>query len=48
GEVLAVVHSHPNASAEPSEADHVACEASGLPWHIIAWPADDVRTIEPC
>ncbi|MHA6885731.1 C40 family peptidase [Ralstonia pseudosolanacearum] len=48
GEVLAVVHSHPNASAEPSEADRVACEASGLPWHIIAWPADDVRTITPC
>ena len=48
GEVMAVVHSHPNASAEPSQADRVACEASGLPWHIIAWPADDVRTIEPC
>ncbi|MGF2526651.1 NlpC/P60 family protein, partial [Ralstonia pseudosolanacearum] len=39
---------HPNASAEPSEADRVACEASGLPWHILAWPADDVRTIAPC
>ncbi|MGN5354324.1 C40 family peptidase [Ralstonia sp. L16] len=48
GEIIAVVHSHPNASAEPSEADRVACEASGLPWHILSWPADDVRTIEPC
>lgn len=48
GEVMGVVHSHPNGSAEPSDADRVACEASGVPWHIIAWPADDVRTIEPC
>lgn len=48
GEVTAVVHSHPDLSAEPSQADRVACEASGLPWHIVAYPDDDLRTIEPC
>lgn len=47
GEVVAVVHSHPDAPAAPSQADLVSCEASGLPWHILSWPAEDLRTIEP-
>lgn len=47
GEVVAVVHSHPDVPAAPTEADLVSCEASGLPWHILSWPADDLRTIEP-
>lgn len=36
GQVLAVVHSHVDQDAQPSEADLVSCEATALPWHIVA------------
>lgn len=35
GEVIAVVHSHPNIPPKPSEADKVMCEATQLQWHIV-------------
>lgn len=36
GQVLALVHSHIDRDAQPTEADLVSCEATGLPWHICA------------
>lgn len=36
GDVVAVVHSHPDASGKPSDADRVQCELSELPWHILS------------
>lgn len=46
--ILAIVHSHPNASPEPSMADRVSCENSGLPWVIVSVPDGSVEQIEPC
>lgn len=56
GEIVAVCHSHPNELPKPSQADKVACEASGLAWHIVhvSIPeggetpmATDIVTVEP-
>lgn len=47
GEIVAVVHSHPNLTAEPSQADRVSCEASGLPWWIVSLPGKEWSYLAP-
>lgn len=36
GEVVGVIHSHPDETARPSPADKVCCETTELPWTIIS------------
>ncbi len=47
GEVVAVVHSHCNERATPSQADLAACEASNLPWVIVSIPNEEWEQFEP-
>lgn len=47
GEVVLVVHSHPNLPPLPSQADLVGCEASGLPWLIVNWPTGAIHQFAP-
>jgi proteasome lid subunit RPN8/RPN11 len=47
GEIVGVFHSHPNLPAEPSQADKVACEASGLPWFILSYPSGQWHEMQP-
>lgn len=40
GTVTHYVHSHPNASCKPSEADRTMCELHGVPWIIVSVMSD--------
>jgi len=47
GEIVAVIHSHPNAGCNPSQADLISCERSGIPWAILALPSGQWASIRP-
>ena len=33
-----IVHSHPDATTQPSELDKAQCDVLGVPWYIVSWP----------
>lgn len=43
GEIIAVVHSHPDGMPDPSEPDRAMLERWGIPWLIVSWPAGEIR-----
>ena len=55
GRTVAIVHTHPDGSSAPSDADRRACEMSGHPWRILAIHKDleEIKymgesSLEPC
>ena len=47
GEVMAVVHSHPDGSSAASEVDKAQMELHGLPWVIVGYPQGDFAVHQP-
>lgn len=47
GTITMIVHSHPDATTQPSELDQLQCDVNELPFVIASWPEGDIRTIYP-
>lgn len=47
GQILAVVHSHPDGPATPSLVDRLSCEKTRLPWHIVSVRFESWETLQP-
>ena len=46
-DIVGIVHSHPDASNEPSIADVNNCNAIGIPYYIFSYPKMELNIIEP-
>jgi len=46
-DIVGVVHSHPDASCDPSISDVNYCNATGVPYYIFSYPEMDLYTLEP-
>lgn len=47
GEIVGIFHSHPKLPPQPSEADLVACEATGVTWHIVNPTTEEWFSFDP-
>ena len=46
-DIVAIVHSHPDASPEPTKIDIKYCNALGIPYHIYSYPEVELKILEP-
>ena len=46
-DILAIVHSHPDSSNQPSESDINNCNALGVPYWIFSYPNMELNIVEP-
>lgn len=46
-DIIAVVHSHPDETNQPSEHDVKHCNALGIPYYIFSYPDMDLNIVEP-
>jgi proteasome lid subunit RPN8/RPN11 len=47
GDIIGIVHSHPDASSEPSENDKKYCNTLGIPYYIFSYPGMELTLVEP-
>ena len=46
-DIVAIIHSHPDAESEPSECDINNCNALGIPYYIFSFPDMEMSILEP-
>lgn len=46
-DIVGIIHSHPDASSEPSQSDVDHCNALGIPYYIFSYPEMDLSIVEP-
>ena len=46
-DIVGIVHSHPDASSEPTEGDKKYCNALGIKYYIFSYPDMDLTVLEP-
>lgn len=46
-DIIGIVHSHPDSTSEPTEADKKYCDTLGIPYYIFSYPDMDLTVVQP-